>query len=104
MANIHAEHFISIADANKLGLSALVREAEEGHDYILVRNNKPVAVVMSAERFEKFQESLDDLVDITMAAARTMTSGGRAYTFDEVLERFGYTRDELAVIPDKMPE
>jgi prevent-host-death family protein len=104
MANIYAEHFISIADANKLGLAALVREAEEGHDYILVRNNKPAAVVMSAERFEQLQKTLDDLIDFTLAAARTMTSSGRAYTLDEILERFGYTRDELAAIPDKMPE
>lgn len=100
MATIESENLISISDASKLGLSALVREAEEGNDRILVRNNKAVAVMMSMERFEQFQQAQDDLIDITLAAARMMTTSGPSYTLDEVLERFGYTRDELAAIPD----
>lgn len=100
MANFDSENLISISDANKIGLSALVREAEEGHEHILVRDNKPVAVLMSVERFEQFNQARDDLIDITMAAARAMTSNGRSSTLDEVLERFGYTRGELEAIPD----
>jgi prevent-host-death family protein len=100
MATIDTEDLISISDASKLGLSALVREAEEGHDRILVRNNKPVAVLMSVERFERFQQALDDLIDITLAEARMLTAGSKRYSLDEVLERFGYTREELAAMPD----
>lgn len=100
MATIDTEDLISITDASKIGISALVRDAEAGNDRILVRNNKAVAVMMSVERFERLQQLQDDLIDVTLVAARMMTSSGPSSTLDEVLERFGYTRDELAAIPD----
>lgn len=100
MAIVDTEDLISISEANKLGVSALIREAEEGRDRIVLRNNKPVAVVMGVDRFEHWQQLQDDLIDITLVAARMLTTSGPSYSLDEVLERFGYTRDELAAIPD----
>lgn len=100
MALIDTEDLISISDANKLGISALVREAEEGHDRIVLRNNKAVAVVMSVERFERLQQLQDDLIDITLAASRMMTTSGERHSLDDVLEHFGYSREELADMPD----
>lgn len=100
MARVDTEDLISISEANKLGVSALIREAEEGRDRIVLRNNKPVAVVMGVERFEQWQQLQDDLIDITLVAARMMTTSGPSYSLDEVLERFGYTREELAAMPD----
>lgn len=100
MAIIETDNLISVTDASKLGLSALIRQAEEGHDRVLVRNNKAVAVVMSVERFEQLQHLQDDLLDITLGAARMMTSSGPSVSLDDVIERFGFTRDELAAIPD----
>lgn len=99
MATIDTENLISVTDAGKLGISALVREAAEGHERVLVRNNKAVAVVMSMERFEQLQQLQDDLIDITLAAARVLTAGTKRYSLDEVLEQFGYTREELASLP-----
>ena len=100
MALIDTENLISISDANKLGVSALVRAAEEGHDRIVLRNNKAVAVVMSVERFERLQQLQDDLIDITLATSRMMTTSGQRHTLDDVIERFGYSREELAETPD----
>ncbi len=100
MATIETEDLISITDASKIGLSALVREAEEGHDRVLVRNNRAVAVMMSMDRFERLQQAEDDLIDITLAASRMVTAGLERHSLDDVLARFGYTREELAVMPD----
>ena len=100
MAVIDTADLISISEASKLGISALIREAEEGRERVVLRNNAPVAVVMSVERFEELQELQDDLIDITLVAARMMTTSGPSYSLDDVLERFGYTRDDLAAIPD----
>ena len=44
MATIATEDLISISEASKLGISALIREAEEGRERIVLRNNKPAAV------------------------------------------------------------
>lgn len=100
MATIDTDDLISIADAGKIGISALVRQAEEGNDRVLVRNNRAVAVMMSVERFERLQQLEDDLVDITLVAARMATTGPERRSLDDVLARFGYTRDALADIPD----
>ncbi|MBW3632324.1 MAG: type II toxin-antitoxin system Phd/YefM family antitoxin [Chloroflexi bacterium] len=100
MALIETEDLISISDANKLGVSALVREAEEGRDRIVLRNNKAVAVVMSVERFERLQQLQDDLIDITLAASRMMTTSGDRHSLNDVLEHVGYSREDLAALPD----
>ena len=55
---------------------------------------------MSVERYERLQELQDDLIDITLVAARMLTTSGKRYTLDEVLDHFGYTREEIAAIPD----
>jgi prevent-host-death family protein len=99
MAKIETDDLISISDANRLGVSALIREAEEGRQRLVLRNNKPVAVVMSVERFEQLQQLEDDLIDITLAASRMMTTSGRRHSLDDVLERLGYSREELAEMP-----
>lgn len=100
MATIGTENLISITEASKLGLSALAREAEQGNDRVLVRNNKAVAVMMSVERFEQLQQLRDDLIDITLVASRVMTTNGERYSLDDVLAHFGYSREDLAALPE----
>jgi PHD/YefM family antitoxin component YafN of YafNO toxin-antitoxin module len=90
---------ISIADAIERGVDALVGEVENGHEFVVVRDDKPVAVVVSGERFEQWQQLQDDLIDITLVAARMLTSRGPSVSLDEALERFGYTREGLADKP-----
>ena len=99
MAKVETDDLISISDANRLGVSALIREAEEGRQRLVLRNNKPVAVVMSVERFEQLQQLQDDLIDITLASSRMMTTSERRHSLDDVLERLGYSREELAEMP-----
>lgn len=98
---VNTSNLISITEASSRGLSALVREAEEGRDRILVRNNLPVAAVISMERYEALQDLEDDLRDIWLASARMVTTGPERFSLDEVLEQFGVTREELAAIPDE---
>ena len=99
MALVETDDFISISDANRLGVSALIREAEEGRQQLVLRINKPVAVVMSVERFEQLQQLQDELIDITLAASRMMMTSAHRHTLDDVLERFGYSREDLAEMP-----
>ena len=104
MPLVDTEDLISITEANKIGVSALARDAEAGRERILVRNNKPVAAVVGIERLERLQqlEDLeDDLIDITLATARLLTTSGERYSLDEVLAMFGYTREQLRDLPDE---
>ncbi|HET7770282.1 MAG TPA: type II toxin-antitoxin system Phd/YefM family antitoxin [Chloroflexota bacterium] len=95
MALIDTAALISISEANRLGVSGLVREAEAGNEQVVLRNNKPVAAVVSMKRFEQFQRLEDDLLDVSLAAARMLTTGERRHSLDEVLAQLGYTREAL---------
>ena len=100
MAIVDTADLVSITDASKAGVSALVRAAEEGHDQIVLRNNKPVAAVVSIERLEQLQRLEDDLLDVSLVAARMLTTGAERLSLDDVLARFGYTREQLAELPE----
>lgn len=95
MVRIDTDDLLSITDATKLGISGLVHRAELGHEPVLVRNNKPVAAVMGMERFEQLQQLEEDLLDISLATARMLTTGPTRHTLDDVLAQFGYTREQL---------
>jgi prevent-host-death family protein len=100
MAMVDTTALISISDAAKLGVSALVRAAEEGHEPVLLRNSKPVAAIVSIERLDRLQQLEDDLMDASLVAARVLTTGPGRHSLDEVLTRFGISREQLADLPD----
>lgn len=84
-----------MTEANALGLSRLVRDAEAGHGRVLLRNNKPVAAVVGIDVLERAEELEDTLLDLSLAVTRLLTTGERRHSLDEVLDRFGFTREEL---------
>ena len=100
MARIDTTDLISITEANALGISALARDAAKGRERVLLRNNKPVAAVVSIERLERLQQLEDDLADFALATARVLTDQGERVSLDDVLGRFGYTREQLRALPD----
>lgn len=90
----------SIDDASKVGVSALVRAAEDGHDQVVLRDSTPVAAVISIARMERLQGIEDDLLDASLAVARMLTTGPDRHPLDQLLAQFGYTREQLAELPD----
>lgn len=103
MALVDTKNLISISEANRLGVSGLIREAESGRDRIVLRNNRPVAAVVGINRLEELDELRDledDLLDLTLALARLETTSSHRLSLDEVFARFGYTREQLAAIAD----
>lgn len=95
MALVDTADLLSISDANKLGVSGLVRDAERGQEHVLLRNNTPVAVVVSIKRLEELQQLEADLLDISLVNARMLTTGSARHALDDVLAQFGYTRDDV---------
>lgn len=78
-----------------MGVSGLIKAAESGNTKIVTRGSKPVAAVISIEQLESLQENLEDFMDLAAASARFATAHGQTASLDDVLERFGYTREEL---------
>lgn len=50
---VHTDDLISVTDAAKVGVSRLVSDAEDGMVRVILRNSRPVAVILSLERFEE---------------------------------------------------
>jgi prevent-host-death family protein len=100
MALVDTADLISISEASKLGVSGLVRQAEAGREQVLLRNNRPVAAVVSIKRLEQLQQLQEDLLDASLASARLLSSGPGRHSLDEVLAQFGYTRDQLRDLPE----
>jgi antitoxin (DNA-binding transcriptional repressor) of toxin-antitoxin stability system len=99
MPTVDTRELVSISDATKKGLSRLVRDAAAGHERILLRNNKPVAAVVSMQRLEELEQREEDVRDIALGLARLLTAGEERISLDEVLGQFGYTREQLRAHP-----
>ena len=97
---IDTDDLISVTEASKIGVTGLVRSVEQGHDRGLLRNNKPVAAIVSMEHLDRLQRIQEDLIDVSMAMARSLAAGPQRHSLDDVLAQFGYRRSDLSDIYD----
>lgn len=95
MPIVDTKELMSISDAGKAGISALVKAAEQGEKRVLMRNSKPVAAIISIDALERTEELEERLLDVSLALTRLLTASERRHSLDDVLDRFGFTRDEL---------
>jgi prevent-host-death family protein len=84
---------LPLTEARK-GLSKIVDEVAAIHEHVTItRQGKPAAVVMSADEFESWQETLEIMSDPEAVAAmkRGMrdAKAGRTKPLEEVLKRLG---------------
>lgn len=96
MPKVDTKDLISVSEANKIGISGLVKAAEQGEQRVVIRNGKPVAAVVSIESLQRSEELEDRLLDVSLALTRLLTADNRRHSLDDVLDRFGFTREELA--------
>lgn len=95
MPMVDTSQLISISDAGKLGISALVKAAEQGEQRVLMRNSTPVAALVGIEALERTEELEERLLDMSLALTRLIAADKRRHGLDDVLDRFGFTREEL---------
>lgn len=95
MPKVDTKDLISVSEANRIGISALVKAAEEGEQRVVIRNGKPVAAVVSIDALQRAEELEERLLDVSLGLTRLITADERRHTLDDVLDRFGFTREEL---------
>lgn len=96
MPKVDTKDLISVSEANKIGISGLVKAAEQGEQRVVIRNGKPVAAVVSIDSLQRAEELEERLLDVSLALTRLLTADERRHSLDDVLDRFGFTREELA--------
>jgi PHD/YefM family antitoxin component YafN of YafNO toxin-antitoxin module len=107
VAKVDTDRIISITDAGKIGLAAVMADAEEHGYTIIARRNSLEAAVIPMDRYSALQEAerrwrqdYEESRDWMLTISRILTDDGDRTSFDDVLAKFGYTREELAAIPD----
>lgn len=95
MPVIDTKDLMSVSDANKVGISALVKAAEDGEQRVLMRNSKPVAAVVNIGTLERVEALEERLLDVSLALTRLQIAGEQRHLLDDVLDRFGISREDL---------
>ena len=62
---------------------------------IVVKNNAPACVLISPEKYKEMVEMIEDRYLLALAEERERRDNGIGYSFEELLNREGYTLDEI---------
>ena len=95
---IDTDHLLPISEAASKGISRLAADAESGHDYVLLRNSRPIAAVVGMgklERLQALEEVEEDLRLMVLTLARFVTDSGERVSFADVMRRFGLEEHDL---------
>lgn len=94
---LDTNELISVTDASRFGVSKLVNDAHDGHERVVVVNNRPRAAIVGIETIERLRhldEIEDDMRLLGLAWARVLTDSGRRHALDDVIEEFGIDLDD----------
>lgn len=86
---------LSVTAASARGVAGLLKSAEAGEDIVIARHGQPVAAIVSMNRIQEIRELESDLRDAALLLSRMATDSGNRTGLAEVIEAFGFSRDEL---------
>ncbi|WP_062991978.1 type II toxin-antitoxin system Phd/YefM family antitoxin [Nocardia anaemiae] len=95
---IDTNDLISVTEANAKGISRLITDASEGHDIVVIRNNKPAAAIIGMEKLERLQrieEWEEDIKLLALAVIRSTADTGERVSLADAAARFGIDLDAL---------
>ena len=99
MTQVSLDRMVSMTEASNK-LSAVVDDTAEHGYTILMRRNAPVAAVVSMSEFTRWQDDYEDTRDWLLALSRVITDDGNRTSFNDVLDSFGYSREDLEATTD----
>ena len=88
-------HMISVSDLGRGQASRVIQDVEKSKEqYIVVKNNKPQAVLISIEEYMSLMESKEEL-ELLLVANDRMKTQKDSINFEQILDEFGLTENEL---------
>lgn len=96
------DHIISVSELGRGKASKVIQNVESNKEqYIVVKNNKPQAIIMSIEEYSNLQSLREEYELLKLATQRVAESNESDYsTLDEVMKEFDIDEEEL----DKLEE
>ncbi|MDH8676966.1 type II toxin-antitoxin system Phd/YefM family antitoxin [Fusibacter bizertensis] len=91
------DHIISVSDLGRGKASKVIQDVEKNKDqYIVVKNNKPQAVILSVDEYNNLMEAREELELLLMATNRINESNPSEYSsLKSVMEEFDIDDSEL---------
>ena len=98
------DHIISVSDLGRGKASKVIQSVELNKEqFIVVKNNKPQAVIMSVDEYNELLESREELELLTLATSRLQNDDESEYTdFDDMLKELNITEEELDELEDSV--
>ncbi|MBR3225607.1 MAG: type II toxin-antitoxin system Phd/YefM family antitoxin [Atopobiaceae bacterium] len=90
------DNIVSVSEFSRGGASRAFEKAKGSTPVIVMKNNKPTAVITSPEEYAYLSEMEEDFILLGQSIARLARNDVRpTVPFDEVLAEFGITDSEL---------
>ncbi|MBN2851125.1 MAG: type II toxin-antitoxin system Phd/YefM family antitoxin [Clostridia bacterium] len=91
------DKFISVSDLGRGQASKVIQSVDDHkNQFIVIKNNKPAAIIMSIEEYKELMEAKENLELLLIAAKRTSgLKNDEMIEFDEVLNELGVSKEEL---------
>lgn len=98
------EHMISVSELGRGKASKVIQEVESTKDqYIVVKNNKPQAIIISIEEYNELMEAKDELELLIEAQSRISNMKESEMTsFEKFLDEEGIDIKEIDSLKDSV--
>jgi len=98
------DHIISVSELGRGQASKVIQNVESNKEqYIVVKNNKPQAIIMSIEEYSDLQNLREEYELMKLATQRVAESNDAEYSsFDEVMKEFDIDEEEIDKIEDSV--
>ncbi|MBN2259774.1 MAG: type II toxin-antitoxin system Phd/YefM family antitoxin [Clostridiales bacterium] len=89
------DSLVSISRFNKGEAKKVFEEVNESGQKIVLKNNKPISVLMSPSRYDEIMEALEDYVLYFEAEKRLIPEKNQYLPTNEVLNELGIDESDL---------
>ena len=98
------DHIISVSELGRGKASKVIRNVESNKEqYIVVKNNKPQAIIMSIEEYSDLQNIKEEYELLKVAAQRVAETNEEEYkSMKDVAEDLGIDLDEIDDLEDNV--
>jgi prevent-host-death family protein len=88
---------ISVSDLGRGGASKIISEVEEKKShFIVIKNNKPKAVIVPMEDYIQYNEVMEDIELLSIAESRmSYLNPAKLITHDEAIVKLGLTEEDI---------
>lgn len=95
------DNIVSISEFSRGGASRAFEKAQGSTPVIVVKNNKPTAIITSPEEYAYLSETEEDFILLSEAIIRlARNDAGPTVPFDEVMARFGLLEADASGFED----